>query len=101
MEMMKKIKHRIVYGIALLTFCTGLTLSSCDGNSDTYDTQSNQNFENEENLPTSTTGDTTNPAGIRDDSTPAAHPDLDDNPIIDKGMSADSAMRQQGSKPKK
>ncbi len=101
MEMMKKIKNWIVYATVIFSLCTGLTLSSCDGNSDTYDTQSNQNFDSEETLPTSTTGDTTNPAGIRDDSTPAAHPDLDDNPIIDKGMSADSAMRQQGSKPKK
>lgn len=101
MEIMKQLKTWIVYSVAVLTFCTGLSLSSCGGNSDTYDTQSNQNFDDEENLPTSTTGDTTNPAGIRDDSTPAAHPDLDDNPIIDKGMSADSAMRQQESKPKK
>lgn len=94
MEMMKKIKNLIVYAVAILTFSTGVTLTSCDGNSDTYNTQSNQNFDDEENLPETATGDSTNPAGIRDDSTPAAHPDLDDNPIIDKGMSTDSAMRE-------
>jgi hypothetical protein len=90
---LKKIKHTLVYGMALFTLCASISLTSCDERP--YNTQSDQNFDNEENLPQQATGDTTNPAGIREDSTPAAHPDQDANPIIDKGMSTDSAMREE------
>lgn len=87
----KNIKTSFVYGMVLLTLGSGLSMTSCGGRD--YDTQSDQNFDGEETLPQSNTGDTTAPVGIREDSTPAAHPDLDDNPVIDKGMSTDSAMR--------
>lgn len=85
------IKSSVGYAIAGIMLFAGLSVTSCGGRD--YDTQSDQNFSNEEALTQSNTGDTTDPAGIREDSTPAAHPDLDDNPVIDKGMSSDSAMR--------
>jgi hypothetical protein len=87
----EKIQSALVYAAALLTLVASLSITSCGGRD--YDTQSNQNFDNEESLPQSNTGETTAPAGVRADSTPAANPDLDDNPVIDKGMSTDSAMR--------
>jgi hypothetical protein len=87
----KKIKSTLVYGMVLLTLGTGLSMTSCGGRD--YDTQSDQNFDNEETLPQTNTGETTAPVGSRADSTPAANPDLDNNPVIDKGMSTDSAMR--------
>jgi hypothetical protein len=87
----QKIKTLSVYSMVLITLGTSLSVTSCGGRD--MDTQSDRNFDNEETLPQTNSGDTTAPVGIRADSTPAAHPDQDDNPVIDKGMSTDSAMR--------
>lgn len=92
------IKTSLVYGIVLITLGSSVSMTSCGGRD--YNTQSDQNFENEENLPQSNTGDTTTSAGVRADSTPAAHPDQDNNPVIDKGMSTDSAMKAEREKKK-
>jgi hypothetical protein len=76
-----------------------LIITSCEPNQGRHDTESNQNFPGEDNLPTSDPNDSTSvPGEVRKDSTPAAHPDLDDNPIIDKGMSTDSAWNKNNNK---
>lgn len=97
MNVYQLIKRRISSWIGVLSFCIILGFTSCDPGPGRMDTRSDQDFESENNLPVTEPTDTSaNPAGIRDDSTPAAdNPDLDNNPIIDKGMSTDSAFRNQ------
>lgn len=90
---LEKIKSTFIYAIAFITLFASLSMTSCGGRD--YDTQSDKNFDNEETLPQSNNGDTTAPIGVRADSTPAANPDLDNNPVIDKGVSTDSAMREE------
>ncbi|MDO1447583.1 hypothetical protein Q0590_15040 [Rhodocytophaga aerolata] len=88
---LEKIKSAFIYNAAFLALIASLSITSCGGRD--YDTQSDKNFDNEATLPQSNNEDTTAPIGVRADSTPAANPDLDNNPVIDKGMSTDSAMR--------
>lgn len=79
----------------ILSISAILAFTSCEPGPGRMNTESNQDFENETNLPvTEPTDANANPAEVRADSTPAAdNPDLDDNPIIDKGMSSDSAFK--------
>lgn len=90
-RILEKITSAFIYNAAFLALLASLSVTSCGGRD--YDTQSDKNFDNEETLPQSNNGDTTAPIGVRADSTPAANPDLDNNPVIDKGVSTDSAMR--------
>lgn len=78
-----------------------LLITSCEPNQGRHDTESNQDFAGEDNLPTSDPNDSTSvPGEVRKDSTPASNADLDDNPIIDKGMSTDSAWDNSSKKRK-
>lgn len=80
--------------LAIFTLSVAFLTTSCEPNQGRHDTQSNQDFPGEDNLPTSDPNDsTTVPGEVRRDSTPASNADLDDNPIIDKGMSTDSAWK--------
>jgi hypothetical protein len=84
----------VVLSLALLT-------AACEPNQGRHDTESNQDFAGEDNLPTADPNDsTTVPGEVRRDSTPASNADLDDNPIIDKGMSTDSAWNNDNKKRK-
>lgn len=90
--------YKMKYSLACILVCS-LVLASCEPNKGRMDTESNKDFPGEDNLPTSDPNDSTpNPAEVRADSTPAAHPDLDDNPIMDKGMSTDSAWESESNK---
>jgi hypothetical protein len=94
----KSIIHTMKYSLACILICS-LVLVSCEPNKGRMDTESNKDFPGEDNSSTSDPNDpSSNPAEVRADSTPAAHPDLDDNPIMDEGMSTDSAWESESNK---
>lgn len=97
MNINKSIKQRITAWIGMFSLSIAMVLTSCEPGPGRMDTTSDQDFADENNLPvTEPTDASANPAGVRADSTPAAdNPDLDNNPIIDKGMSTDSAFKSE------
>jgi hypothetical protein len=94
MKTNKSVKNSILSWMGMFSICLVLGFTSCEPGPGRMDTESNQNFEGEENLPvTEPTDANANPAEVRADSTPGAdNPDLDNNPVIDKGVSSDSAF---------
>lgn len=98
----RQITSLFKHSIAIFTLGVALITTACEPNQGRHDTQSNQDFAGEDNLPTSDPNDSTVVQGeVRKDSTPASNADLDDNPIIDKGMSTDSAWENNDNKRRK
>jgi hypothetical protein len=103
MEMhLNKIYNFLKSSVGILALSIAVLTTSCEPNQSRNDTESNQDFAGEDNLPTSDPNDSTNvPGEVRKDSTPASNADLDDNPIIDKGVSTDSAWNNDDKKRRK
>ena len=87
---------------AILALSIFLLTTACESNQGRHDTENNQDSAGEDNLSTSDPDDSTAVLGqVRRDSTPASNTNADDTPIVDKGVSTDSAQDNDDQKRRK